>query len=291
MSDLKQQRSTSWLMPTEAWGLRRSPPHPGTSIGQRPGTASRSGTDAAFSSRSRRRSLTFPSGTRAASGQPFAPAFECPADVGHVRLSRVGANLLWLATVVLLCASCTQSSPGRGSGSSTARSTPAFSARVAAAAKFCRWTISNSQYRTHTTPGSYVTRPAGSCPHAELARAVALADGLSAGGSSGTGVCGLLAPDTLYNAKRVAAQSHIRCGQGAIEPARAGSVPIAQRFSHLAAVLLTSSSPGPAHWSGLLVFAPPGAQRHLRDPRYASFFVAIAKLPSGRWAIAQIGYE
>jgi hypothetical protein len=106
--------------------------------------------------------------------------------------------------IALVCAGCAQSRTDRGSGSPAGGGAPHISPEVAAAAKICRWSIANSLYRTHTTPGSYVTRPPGSCPHAELAAALALADGLKAGGSRGAGICQLLAPDALSNARRVA---------------------------------------------------------------------------------------
>jgi hypothetical protein len=198
---------------------------------------------------------------------------------------------MWLALIAVVCAGCAEAPSDRGSGPSAAGSATHVSREVAAVEKICRWSIDNSLYRTHTTPGSYVTRPPGSCPHLELAAAVALADGLKSGGAQGTGVCKLLVSDALRNAQRVAADTHVSCGKAAIEPGQTGSVPAARRFSHLAAVLLGSSSPGPPHWYGFLEFAPAGWESHPRDPRYTSVIVAITKVTTGRWAIAQIGYE
>ncbi len=193
--------------------------------------------------------------------------------------------------VLLACAGCAQSSAAGNSGTPAASTTSHVSPAVTAAQKICRWTIADSTYRTHTTPGSYTARPPGSCPSAELAAAVRLADGLRSGGARGTGVCQLLASEPLYNAQRVANQTHVSCGQAAIEPARSDTIPAAQRFSHLSGVLLNSSSPGPPRWFGFLAFAPPNAQSHPHDPRYSSLIVAIIKLSSGRWAINQIGYQ
>jgi hypothetical protein len=210
---------------------------------------------------------------------------------GGMRVRSASGRLIWLGMIALVCAGCAQSRTDRGSGSPAGGGAPHISPEVAAAAKICRWSIANSLYRTHTTPGSYVTRPPGSCPHAELAAALALADGLKAGGSRGAGICQLLAPDALSNARRVAMNTHVACGQAALEPAAAGPVPVGRRVSHLAGLLLTSYNPGPPRWFGFLEFAPLGAERHPRDPRYAPLVVAITRLPSGRWAIAQIGYE
>jgi hypothetical protein len=76
-----------------------------------------------------------------------------------------------------------------------------------------------------------------------------------------------------------------------MQPAGSDTARVARQLSHLAGVLLDSSRPGPPHWAAFLVFEPSGAQRHPRDPRYVPLTIAVAKLASGRWAIAQIAYE
>jgi hypothetical protein len=166
---------------------------------------------------------------------------------------------------------------------------PQACARVEAV---CRWTIGNSAYRTHTTPGSYVDRPPGSCPSAELDAVLQLAAKIRLAGPRGIGICKLLGAQSRANMQAQASVGHVGCGQLAIAPAAAYNLSAATRISQpVSQVLLNSESPGPPNWFGYLEFTSPKALSNPRNPVYAPLIVQIIKLSHGTWAVNQIGYQ
>jgi len=217
--------------------------------------------------------------------------------------------LVWLLSAMTLlgCAACGSSSAPSSPRSASAcaagleaigdspvraRQEAGNAARCAGVKRICIWTIANSQDQTHTTPGSYVRRPPGSCPSGELNSILALAARFRLAGPRGDGVCNVLTAEPLYNAKRDARLEHITCGQAAIQPAKNAYVSAAERISQpLTGILLNSFSPGPPHWFGYLQFTNPKQRGDSRDPRYAPLVVQIIRRPKGNWAINQIGYE
>ncbi len=156
--------------------------------------------------------------------------------------------------------------------------------------QLCRWSIAFSQFRTHTTPGTYENRPPGSCPRSELDPVLRLAAQIHLAALHGAGICQLLEPALQPGVENAARQRHSSCDRATLD-----GVSYRQLSQPLSYVILFSLRPGSPHWFGYLGFAspelktlapheppPPGVPTPLNT--------AIRRQPDGTWRIFQLYY-
>lgn len=227
-----------------------------------------------------------------------------------------GGNWLWALLAVGAMAVCSACGPSAASQAPTADSAPMSAqtacvygleasgdspalareqshSRVACARvpKLCRWSIAFSQFRTHTTPGTFENRPPGSCPRSELDPVLRLAADIRLAALRGAGLCQLLLPTQQARTRSEATQNHTSCDRTAL-----GGVSYRQLSQPVSYIILSSSRPGSPHWAGYLGFAspklktvaaheppPPGVPGPLNS--------AISRQPDGTWRIFQLYYE
>lgn len=226
-----------------------------------------------------------------------------------------GRPLVLALVMLLLCCSCSASTSTSSGGAQANRSlrrascfdglealgdSPTRATRdsrqqsaCGRVARLCRWSIAFSQFRTHTNPGTFVTRPPGSCPAGPLAEILQLAVRIRRSGPHGRGLCDLFEGPRHTDLQNQAMQFHQSCGEMALGTNGITQIQLAQPVSY---VILFSSRPGPPHWAAYLGFASPKlksvARYHLRPPGVpAPVNTALVKRPNGGWAIFQLRYE